>query len=313
MCGLGHCGKHGGFLERSPPLTIESTSPQPETGLDPTAPSRSRRVVAPSRTEPVLRRPEPRPAPSTPTEGQVKTWASVIVPTRNEAANVDPLIDRLAPALAGEECEVIFVDDSDDETPEVVLRRAAHQPPGLSVRLLHRPAGHRAGGLGSAVAAGLSIAEGEWAVVMDGDLQHPPELVPQLIIAGEARGSSVVVASRHVAGGASTGLAGRSRVLVSDSATLLAKVMFPYGLRGITDPMSGYFAVRRRMVDVTKLRPNGFKILMEILVRTPGLERSEVGFVFQERVAGESKASFAEGLRFFKHLLRLSTSRLVND
>lgn len=290
-------------------MTIESTTPKPEVGFDAGSPARQR-ATARIRPDAVLRRPDPRPAPSSTTENQVKTWVSVIVPTRNEAANVNPLIDRLAPALVGEECEVIFVDDSDDNTPEVVLKRANDQPPGLSVRLLHRPAGHRAGGLGSAVAAGLAIAEGEWAVVMDGDLQHPPELVPQLIIAGEARGSSVVVASRHVAGGASTGLAGRTRVLVSDSATLLSKVIFPYGLRGVTDPMSGYFAVRRRMLDVSLLRPDGFKILMEILVRTPGLERSEVGFVFQERVAGESKASFAEGVRFFKHLMKLSLSRL---
>jgi len=204
------------------------------------------------------------------------------------------------------------VDDSDDSTPEVVQQRAAQDRPGLAVRLLHRPAGHRAGGLGTAVAAGLAAAGGEWAVVMDGDLQHPPELVPRLIEAGEAGAVVVVVASRHVVGGGTDGLSGRSRVFVSDSATRLAKTMFPFALRGVSDPMSGYFAVRRSEIDVSALRPEGFKILMEILVRFPRVKRSEIGFVFEDRIAGESKASLAEGFRFFRHLARLSLRRLVN-
>jgi dolichol-phosphate mannosyltransferase len=74
--------------------------------------------------------------------------------------------------------------------------------------------------------------------------------------------------------------------------------------------MSGFFAVRRSSVDLATLRPDGFKILMEILVRTPGLEPAEVGFEFQDRFAGESKASVAEGLRFARHVARLSLSRL---
>lgn len=235
---------------------------------------------------------------------------SVVVPTRNEAGNVEALLDRLGPALRGRSAEVIFVDDSDDDTPDRVRQQSAARSDGLTVRLVHRDPGQRAGGLGTAVVAGIAAATGNWVVVMDGDLQHPPEVVPALIEAGRRSGAGLVVASRRVDGGAAGGLSGPARVLVSGGATMLAKGLFPFRLRGVSDPMSGFFAVRRSAVDTTGLRPDGFKILMEILVRTPGLRPVEVGFEFQDRFAGRSKASLAEGMRFARHLLRLSASRI---
>jgi putative flippase GtrA len=234
---------------------------------------------------------------------------SVIVPTRNEAGNVDALLDRLEPVLAGTSSEVIFVDDSDDDTPDRVRSRSGFQG-GPLVRLIHRPPGQRAGGLGTAVLGGLRAARGEWVVVMDGDLQHPPEVVTELVQTGERTGADVVVASRRVEGGDSSGLSGSTRVAVSGAATGLAKAAFPVRLRGVSDPMSGFFAVRSSSLDLSALRPDGFKILMEVLVRTPGLKPAEVGFEFQDRFAGQSKASLAEGLRFARHLTRLSLSRL---
>ena len=109
---------------------------------------------------------------------------TVLIPTRNEAANVLPLLDRLVPALQGLDAEVLFVDDSDDSTPEQV-RRAARVC-SLPVRLLHREGAARRGGLGGAVEAGLQASCGRWVVVMDGDLQHPPETIPALLAAGGA-------------------------------------------------------------------------------------------------------------------------------
>ena len=237
---------------------------------------------------------------------------SVVVPTRNEAANVAPLLDRLQTVLAGSNSEVIFVDDSDDETPDVVRREAKLREADLRVSLVHREPGDRAGGLGSAVTAGMVAAGGDWVVVMDGDLQHPPELIPDLIARAAQDDAQIVVASRHVEGGASDGLDGWLRVKVSTTATALVKMSFPRALRGVSDPMSGFFAVRLDAIDVDALRPEGFKILMEILVRTPSLRRSEVGFVFDERQSGESKASGAEGLRFARHVMRLSLGRLAS-
>src|SRR5689334_13336687 len=137
------------------------------------------------------------------------TDLTVVVPTRNEVDNIAPLVARLDTALAGVRAEILFVDDSDDDTPDRVREVAAYaQHP---VRVLHRSPGERAGGLGSAVLAGFQAARTRWAVVMDGDLQHPPELVPALVQAGCEQDSEVVVASRYVGAGDSSGLSGAVR------------------------------------------------------------------------------------------------------
>jgi dolichol-phosphate mannosyltransferase len=248
------------------------------------------------------------PSPSVPGVGSSAVDVTVIVPTRNEAGNVAPLLGRLGAALEGSPAQVLFVDDSDDDTPSVIEREGATSP--LQVVLLHRPPGQRHGGLGGAVLAGLQAAQAPVAVVMDGDLQHPPELVPELVRVAHDESADVVVASRHVAGGSSAGLAGRLRFLVSDGATSMTKLAFPRRLAGVTDPMSGFFLVRTGAVDLAAMRPTGFKILLELLVRTPGLSTAEVPMTFAERHSGESKASFVEGVRFLRLVARLSTSRV---
>ena len=143
---------------------------------------------------------------------------------------------------------------------------------------------------------------------MDGDLQHPPEIVPELCRIGTESESDVVVASRYVGVGNAEGLSSATRGRVSSGATKLAKAFFPRRLVGCSDPMSGFFAVRRDRVDLDRLRPQGFKILLEILARSPRLRVSEVPFEFQQRHSGESKASFAEGMLFVRRLMSLRTA-----
>lgn len=217
-------------------------------------------------------------------------------------------MSRLTDALAGLDAQVIFVDDSDDGTPHEIA--AVSRESTVPVRLHHRPVPERTGGLGGAVVAGLRLVESPWAVVMDGDLQHPPELVPRLVEVAELDEADVVVASRHVDGGAADGLANGARVVVSDLSTRLAKLFFPGRLKGVTDPMSGFFLLRPAAFDLDTMRPNGFKILMELLVRTNGLTKREVPFVFGERHVGESKASLREGVRFLQQVIRLSAGRM---
>ena len=229
---------------------------------------------------------------------------TVLVPTRNEAGNVALLIDRISASLAGRDAEILIVDDSDDSTPYQVLR--ARQTSTTPVRLLHREPVERQGGLGGAVLAGLRKSHGEWVVVMDGDLQHPPETLGALLEARE--GSDLVVASRHVGTGSASGLSSAARVTASEAATLLARAFFPRRLRGTTDPMSGFFAVRRAAVDLDALRPDGFKVLVEILVRSGPLRVREVGYEFASRHSGTSKASLTEGLRLLRALLRMRAS-----
>jgi GT2 family glycosyltransferase len=230
---------------------------------------------------------------------------TVLVPTRNEAANVAKLLDDLSRALEGIPAEVIFVDDSDDSTPAVIEGEASRLAPSLPTRLLRRERGQRAGGLAGAVVAGLRLARGRWVCVMDGDLQHPPAVVPRLLQTARDQGASLVVASRYCGDGDSSGLSSRGRRVISRSTTALTKSMFPKRLGAITDPMSGFFLFERERVDVDALKPMGFKILLEIAARTSHLRLAEVPFVFAPRHAGTTKARTSEGVRFAGHLLRL--------
>ncbi|MEU3914259.1 MULTISPECIES: glycosyltransferase family 2 protein [unclassified Streptomyces] len=234
---------------------------------------------------------------------------TLIIPTFNESANVAELLRQLRACLpAHPPCEVLFVDDSTDDTPALIEKAAADCP--FPVAVLHRDS--PAGGLGGAVVEGIARAGSDWIVVMDADLQHPPHLVPELVGEGERTGADLVVASRYLPGGSRAGLAGGYRVAVSRGATWLAKGLFPRALRGISDPMSGFFAMRRSAVTgaVTggALKPLGYKILLELAVRCGPAKTAEVPFVFQDRFAGESKSTAREGLRFLTHLAALRSA-----
>ncbi|WP_326610630.1 glycosyltransferase family 2 protein [Streptomyces scopuliridis] len=230
---------------------------------------------------------------------------TVIIPTFNESGNVRELLRQLTDAVPARlPCEVLFVDDSTDDTPEVIESAAQDCP--FPVNVIHREKPE--GGLGGAVVEGLKAAGSDWIVVMDADLQHPPALVPDLVAAGERTSADLVVASRYIDGGSRAGLAGGYRVAVSRAATWLTKGMFPAALRGISDPMSGFFAIRRSAVTSEALRPLGYKILLELAVRCRPEQPAEVPFVFRDRFAGESKSTAKEGLRFLRHLVELRTA-----
>ncbi|MGX1546164.1 glycosyltransferase [Streptomyces adustus] len=233
---------------------------------------------------------------------------TIVVPTFNESANVRRLLHLITESVPARlPCEVVFVDDSTDDTPEVI--RAAAEDCPFPVTVLHRD--EPVGGLGGAVVEGLRAAGSDWIVVMDGDCQHPPSLVPELVATGERAHAGLVVASRYIKGGSRAGLAGSYRVVVSRGATWLTKSLFPRRLHGISDPMSGFFAIRRSAVTADVLKPLGYKILLELAVRSRPRQVTEVPFVFQDRFAGESKSSAQEGLRFLRHLVGLRTASPV--
>ncbi|MFF0159034.1 glycosyltransferase [Streptomyces sp. NPDC005263] len=233
---------------------------------------------------------------------------TIVVPTFNESANVRELLHLITESVPARlPCEVVFVDDSTDDTPEVIHEAAQDCP--FPVTVLHRD--EPVGGLGGAVVEGIRAASSDWIVVMDGDCQHPPSLVPELVATGERANAGLVVASRYIKGGSRAGLAGSYRVAVSRGATWLTKSLFPRKLRGISDPMSGFFAIRRSAVTADVLQPLGYKILLELAVRNRPRQVTEVPFVFQDRFAGESKSSAQEGLRFLRHLAGLRAASPV--
>jgi dolichol-phosphate mannosyltransferase len=230
---------------------------------------------------------------------------TVIVPTYNEAPNVAELVRQIGIATEGLRAEVLFVDDSHDDTPSAIELAAVGAS--LPVRMIHRT--EPVGGLSGAVQEGLAASAAEWCIVMDGDLQHPPELVPVLLGTARDGDVDVVVASRYLSDGSAGGLANVVRRAVSSVSTTLTRAMFPVRLAECTDPMTGFFAVRREAVQLDRLRPRGFKILLEILARHQ-LKVAEIPFVFGQRFAGESKASLAQGVRFLTQLAALRFGRM---
>ncbi|MEV5041020.1 glycosyltransferase family 2 protein [Microbacterium sp. LMI1x-1-1.1] len=230
---------------------------------------------------------------------------SIIVPTFNEGPNIDELLRRIGESLEGRVFEVVFVDDSTDDTPQVIAAAAEGAP--FPVRLIHRE--NADAGLGGAVVAGFQAATSRWCLVMDGDLQHPPEDIPRLIERADRGDVDVVVASRYASGGTSKGLADATRTAVSRASTALTKAMFPRKLANCSDPMTGFFLLDTHAVDVGALRPRGFKILLEVLARRQ-LRVDEVPFDFASRHAGTSKATFTQGVRFLTQLAMLRFGRM---
>lgn len=235
--------------------------------------------------------------------GMAKIDISIVIPTRNEAKNIPVLVRRLERVLPNARMEILFVDDSDDQTPHEIEQ--ARQWSTREIVLIHRPADRRADGLGGAVIEGLRAASASWVCVMDADLQHPPEVVEKLFAASLLGDTDLVLGSRYRGEGQATTGFGALRSLLSKCSGAAAKILFPHRLRDVTDPMSGLFMVRKNAVPLERLRPRGFKILLEILVRSTALRVREVPFQFGKRYAEESKASFREGLSYLAQLGRL--------
>ena len=232
---------------------------------------------------------------------------SLIIPTRNESDSVPLLFEKLNEVLAATSHEVILVDDSDDDTPEVADRVAAEL--GLNASVIHRDGEDRRGGLSSAVLVGVAAACGEYVCVMDADLQHPPELIALMIATATEKEADIVVASRYVEGGTDAGLSGRARKMISLTSRGLTRTLFRGRLQTIRDPLSGFFLARRSLVIGTALRPIGFKILLDILVRSEWQIAEEVPLRFERRAVGSSKATLRQGRDFLAHVARLFWER----
>lgn len=224
---------------------------------------------------------------------------TVVVPSFNEAGNVEPLVHALGDALAGVDADVLYLDDSTDDTADRVRTLSPSAPLPLAVH--HRDRG--VGGLSGAVVEGLRRARGDVVVVMDGDLQHPPAIIPRLLDL-IATGADIAVASRYTHDGDAGGLSSARRRAVSTAATTLSRAALPRALADCSDPMTGFFAVRADRLDLTRLDPSGFKILLEVLA-THDLRVAEVPFTFGRRHWGLSKATVRQGALFLRQLAAL--------
>lgn len=220
---------------------------------------------------------------------------SVVVPTYNERANVVPVVQRCLSALDGTETEILVVDDdSEDGTWRVAMDRFDGND---AVRVIRRT---RDRGLATAVSRGFRVATNEICTVIDGDLQHPPEMLPILLSAFDDPSVDVAVGSRYTRGGGVDGWSLVRRIL-SRGATLLARATVPTARR-LSDPLSGFFAVRRQVVRNVDLDPIGYKILLEVLAKADYGGVVEVPYTFRERESGDSNLTPKQLAKFLGHV-----------
>jgi dolichol-phosphate mannosyltransferase len=229
---------------------------------------------------------------------------SLILPTYNEGENIAKIVAILSELLDRTllaQYELIIVDDNSPDDTWKIAQEITPQYPQL--RVMRRT---EEKGLSTAVIRGWQVARGEILGAIDADLQHPPEVLYQLLDEID-RGAELAVASRHVEGG---GVSEWSivRRFLSRGAQLLGLIILPEVIGRLSDPMSGYFMVRRSSIVGKKMSPVGYKILIEVAARGKIRWIGEAGYVFREREAGESKVTWKQYVEYLQHLVRLRFS-----
>ena len=226
---------------------------------------------------------------------------SVVIPTFNESYGISKILRSLHSSLMELQIkfEIILVDDdSPDNTWEIAAELLEEIPELTVIRRVG------AKGLATAVICGWQYSNGRLLGVMDGDGQHPVEVVKDLFTVFSDKNNEVAIASRYLPHGGIKKWS-LSRRLLSRGAQTLGQLLLPGAIGTINDPMSGFFIVKRSIITKTELDPVGYKILLEILARSQANKIQEVPYVFLERSSGKSKVAISHYSSYLRHLLRL--------
>ena len=224
---------------------------------------------------------------------------ALVVPTYNERDRLPELVRAIFAAYdaAGVDGELVIVDDnSPDGTGRIADELAATH----RIRVIHR-AGKL--GLGTAVIEGFNAASGDVVGVADADLSHPPTLIPVMYSVLQEAGADFVIGSRYIPGGGTSHWE-QSRVLMSKAACLMAR-----GLTPVRDATSGFFLMRRDRARGVTISAGGFKICLELLIRSEPKVVIEVPYVFKGRTVGESKMNLKEATGYLVQLRDLHAYR----
>lgn len=233
---------------------------------------------------------------------RVHSPVSVVVPTYKEAENIPIILTRLSELRNTQnlDLEVLFLDDDSNDGSIEAVEASGFDWARIIIRKADR-------GLSPAVIEGFRNAKSPVLFCMDCDLSHPPEKIPQMVLALSS-GQQFVIGSRYVAGGSTDDEWGVFRWLNSVVATWLARP-----LTSAKDPMSGFFALRKSDFDAAReLNPVGYKIGLELIVKCGFDNVAEVPIHFTDRLYGESKLTFKEQLKYIQHLRRLYLHKFEN-
>ena len=214
------------------------------------------------------------------------TEISVIVPTYNESENIRGILEHIQKSIPKNlKAETIVVDDnSPDHTARIAedYFYSIKEKTNHTISVIKRKAKD---GLSSAILNGIQQASGNTIVVMDSDFSHPPQIIPKMIETLKQTSCDIVIASRYIKGGSIQGWP-LKRKLMSKVATIIAKKGL--GIKS-QDPMSGFFMFKKNIIKELKFDAIGYKMLLEILVKTKGVKIQEVPYIFTDRKEGASK------------------------
>ncbi|MDD1683844.1 MAG: polyprenol monophosphomannose synthase, partial [Methanoregula sp.] len=205
---------------------------------------------------------------------------TVIIPTFNEEANIRNIVMAVDAVFYEHSLngQILVVDDSSSDATISILHELKMQK--MNLEILIRKEDH---GLSQSVADGFSHASSDVFIVIDADFSHPPVLIPRMY--DEIRnGHDIVIGSRYMEGGGIRKWPLKRRI-ISIGATFLGRLLFP----DITDPVSGFFAVKKEVVEKAPLKPRGYKILLEVLGKGTWEKDKEIPFEFVDREIGASK------------------------
>lgn len=231
---------------------------------------------------------------------------SVVVPTFNEAGNVEELAHQVGEALEGIDYNIWFIDDSNDNTPGVLKELCDKD---THCRYHHREGAEQTG-LATAVIEGFNMADGDFLACMDADLQHPPAILRPMY-AAMLSGADMCIPSRLIKGGSDGGL-NIIRKFVSGTARWMGKAALS-SLRKISDPTSGLFMFRKEMLEGAELQPIGWKIMVEVLAMCEYRLIVEIPYEFHDRNSGESKISKKVTLQYIEQLKSLRGRGIRHD
>lgn len=225
-------------------------------------------------------------------EPQRPAALSIVVPTYNERDRLADLVEAIFAGYAEERLdgELVIVDDNSPDGTGALADELAGR---YRITVVHR-AGKL--GLGTAVVEGFAAGSAPIVGVIDADLSHPPRALPRMLAAMRAEQADMVIGSRYIPGGGTHNWS-RSRLLMSRAACLVAR-----GLTPVQDATSGFFLIRKDLAGGVRISAGGFKICLELLVRSRPATVVEIPYVFEGRTAGESKMNLREALGYLQQL-----------
>jgi len=225
---------------------------------------------------------------------------SIVIPTYNEKENIERMITKIEKILQKNKIngEIIVIDDNSPDGTWKIVKKLQKKYSNLKLIVRKKKLG-----LGSGVMEGFKIAKGDILGVLDCDFSHPPDKIP-LFIKAIREGYDIAIGSRYIAKGGIKGWS-KKRIITSKIATLLAKP-----IANVSDPMSGYFFIKKEVIKNFSLKFKGFKILLEILAKGNYRKVAEIPYTFKERKRGKSKLNYKEIVEylmqcFYLYLLKL--------